>query len=61
MIYGRQNKSSSLGLLGFGMTTVLLNIHNAGLYPLGPPNTCDGVSLWWISSSDRRNNGIQEM
>ncbi len=24
-----------LGLLGFGMTTVLLNIHNAGLYPLG--------------------------
>jgi len=24
-----------LGLMGFGMTTVLLNIHNAGLYPLG--------------------------
>ena len=24
-----------LGLLGFGMTTVLLNIHNAGVYPLG--------------------------
>ncbi len=24
-----------LGLLGFGMTTVLLNIHNAGFYPLG--------------------------
>jgi len=24
-----------LGLLGFGMTTVLLNLHNAGLYPLG--------------------------
>ncbi len=24
-----------LGLLGFGMTTVLLNFHNAGLYPLG--------------------------
>jgi succinate-acetate transporter protein len=23
-----------LGLMGFGMTTVLLNIHNAGLYPL---------------------------
>jgi len=21
-----------LGLLGFGMTTVLLNLHNAGLY-----------------------------
>jgi succinate-acetate transporter protein len=24
-----------LGLLGFGMTTVLLNLHNAGLYPNG--------------------------
>jgi len=24
-----------LGLLGFGMTTVLLNLHNTGLYPLG--------------------------
>ena len=23
-----------LGLIGFGMTTILLNIHNAGLYPL---------------------------
>ena len=23
-----------LGLLGFGMTTVLLNIHNAGIYEL---------------------------
>ena len=25
-----------LGLMGFGMTTVLLNIHNAGIYQLGP-------------------------
>lgn len=24
-----------LGLLAFGMTTVLLNVHNAGFYPLG--------------------------
>ena len=23
-----------LGLLGFGMTTVLLNIHNAGYFPM---------------------------
>ena len=22
-----------LGLMGFGMTTVLLNLHNAGFYP----------------------------
>lgn len=26
--------SAPLGLLGFGMTTVLLNLHNAGFYPL---------------------------
>ncbi len=25
---------AALGLMGFGMTTVLLNLHNAGLYPL---------------------------
>ena len=24
-----------LGLMGFGMTTVLLNLHNAGFFPLG--------------------------
>ena len=24
-----------LGLMGFGMTTFLLNIHNAGFYPVG--------------------------
>jgi succinate-acetate transporter protein len=23
-----------LGLMGFGLTTILLNIHNAGFYPL---------------------------
>jgi succinate-acetate transporter protein len=32
-----ENKANPapLGLLGFGMTTVLLNLHNAGVYPLG--------------------------
>lgn len=24
-----------LGLMGFGMTTILLNIHNAGFFPIG--------------------------
>ncbi|WP_368897548.1 acetate uptake transporter, partial [Morganella morganii] len=23
-----------LGLLGFGMTTILLNVHNAGFFPM---------------------------
>jgi len=29
----KTSKPSTLGLLGFGMTTVLLNLHNIGLYP----------------------------
>lgn len=32
-----------LGLMGFGMTTVLLNLHNAGLYPLGSMILAMGV------------------
>lgn len=32
-----------LGLLGFGMTTVLLNIHNAGFFPLSIMILCMGI------------------
>lgn len=32
-----------LGLFGFGMTTVLLNIHNAGFYELGPMILAMGI------------------
>ena len=32
---GNEANPAPLGLLGFGMTTVLLNLHNAGVYPLG--------------------------
>ena len=35
MIVGKLANPAPLGLLGFGMTTVLLNLHNAGFYPLG--------------------------
>lgn len=35
MRMGNKANPAPLGLLGFGMTTVLLNIHNAGFYPLG--------------------------
>ena len=31
---GKLANPAPLGLLGFGMTTVLLNLHNAGFYPL---------------------------
>ena len=34
-----------LGLLGFGMTTVLLNLHNAGLLPLSVMIVAMGVAL----------------
>lgn len=34
-----------LGLLAFGMTTVLLNLHNAGLMPLTPVITAMGIAL----------------
>lgn len=32
-----------LGLLGFGMTTVLLNIHNAGFFPMSIVILCMGI------------------
>ena len=34
-----------LGLLGFGMTTVLLNLHNAGLLPLSIVIVAMGICL----------------
>ena len=34
-----------LGLLGFGMTTVLLNLHNAGLLPLSMVIVAMGIAL----------------
>ena len=34
-----------LGLLGFGMTTVLLNLHNAGLMPLSAVIVAMGIAL----------------
>jgi hypothetical protein len=33
-VNGKLANPAPLGLLGFGMTTVLLNLHNAGFYPL---------------------------
>ena len=32
---GKTANPAPLGLMGFGMTTVLLNIHNAGFFPIG--------------------------
>lgn len=38
-----------LGLLGFGMTTVLLNLHNAGIIPLSMVIIAMGVALGGIA------------
>jgi len=38
-----------LGLLGFGLTTVLLNIHNAGLYPMNSMILAMGLAYGGIA------------
>ena len=47
-----------LGLLGFGMTTVLLNLHNAGLLPLSIVIVAMGVALGGLAQI---NAGIFEL
>ncbi len=39
-----------LGLMGFGMTTILLNLHNAGFFPLTSVILSMGIFLWWFGS-----------
>lgn len=46
-----------LGLLGFGMTTVLLNLHNAGLYDLGSMVLAMGI---WYGGAAQIIAGIME-
>ncbi|SBW08913.1 conserved hypothetical protein; putative inner membrane protein associated with acetate transport [uncultured delta proteobacterium] len=38
-----------LGLFGFGMTTILLNLHNAGLYGLSPTIMAMGIFVGGIA------------
>ena len=45
-----------LGLMGFGMTTVLLNIHNAGFFPIGSMIPGDGLVLRRFSPDHRGNS-----
>jgi len=40
-----------LGLLGFGMTTVLLNLHNAGFYPLNSMILAMGLAYGGLAQS----------
>ena len=49
---------AALGLLGFGITTVLLNISNAGLFPLNSVILSNGYSIWWISTSNGFMDGV---
>ena len=44
-----------LGLFGFGMTTVLLNLHNAGFYELNAMILGMGIFFGGISPDHCRN------
>ena len=48
-----------LGLMGFGMTTVLLNMANAGWFPL-VPNTFHGYLLWRYRPDHRGLHGMEK-
>ena len=43
-----------LGLMGFGMTTVLLNLHNAGFFPLTAVILSMGILFWLACWSIKR-------
>ena len=47
-----------LGLLGFGMTTVLLNLHNAGFFGLNSMIIGMGIFYWRLSSGYCRCSGV---
>ena len=49
-----------LGLAGFGMTTILLNIHNTGIFPLGSMILAMGLVLWGGRPDYCGNPGVQE-
>ena len=49
-----------LGLLGFGMTTVLLNLHNAGLFGMSSMILAMGILLRRYRPGDRRHHGVEE-
>lgn len=54
---------ASLGLMGFGMTTVLLNLHNSGLFPLGSMILSMGIFYGGIAQiiagiMEYRNNNM---
>ena len=44
MMENRYANPAPLGLMGFGMTTVLLNLHNIGLFPLNAMNLAMGIA-----------------
>jgi len=49
-----------LGLMGFGMTTVLLNMHNAGWFPLDTMILAMGIFYGGIAQIIVRYHGMEE-
>lgn len=47
-----------LGLLGFGMTTIVLNLHNAGFYPLNVMIMAMGLFVGGLAQVIARHPGI---
>jgi succinate-acetate transporter protein len=43
MMENKLANPAPLGLMGFGMTTVLLNIHNAGFFPISAAILAMGI------------------
>lgn len=59
-----KNKDTSaaigpLGLLGFGLTTFLLNLGNAGVFDMAPCPS-HGYLLWGSSPANSRYNGMEK-
>lgn len=48
-IVDKSANPAPLGLVGFGMTTILLNIHNAGFYPLNSMIMGMGIAVGGIA------------
>ena len=62
-LYELKDKTANpapLGLLGFGMTTVLLNIHNAGFYEMNAMILAMGIFYGGIAQIIGRNHGMEE-
>ncbi len=60
MIKDRSANPAPLGLMGFGMTTILLSLHNAGYIPLGAAILAMGIFFGGIAQLTAGPHGMEE-